>query len=68
MPNGEGLGLILALRKMRPDIKIIVIFGHDPETLQDAKLLGAARTLRKPVSAGDLLQCVDELISPATIG
>ena len=67
MPNEEGLGLILALRKAHPDIKIIALSGLDPETLYDAKLLGAARTLRKPITAAVLLECVAAVMSPAAI-
>jgi len=61
MPEEEGLGLIHAIRKERPDIKIIAISGKDPETLADAKLLGANAALRKPVSAKVILQWVSEL-------
>lgn len=65
MPNEEGLGLIRALRKSQPDMKIIAISGVDPETLEDARLLGAARTLRKPITAAALLQCVAAVMALA---
>ncbi len=65
MPNEEGLGLIRALRKSQPDIKIIAISGLDPETLDDARLLGAARTLRKPITAAALLECVAVVMARA---
>ena len=61
MPEEEGLGLIHAIRKKRPDIKIIAISGKDPETLTDAKLLGANAALRKPVTATTILQWITEL-------
>lgn len=61
MPHEEGLGLIIALRKSSPNLRIIALSGKDPETLQDARLLGAAATLRKPVAAKTLLQCVAEV-------
>jgi CheY-like chemotaxis protein len=67
MPNGEGLGLIRALRKLQPDIKIIAISGFDPETLQDARLLGASKTLRKPITATVLLECVKAVMSAAAV-
>jgi CheY-like chemotaxis protein len=63
MPNEEGLGTIRALRKSSPQLKIIVLSGKDPETLQDARLLGAHAALRKPVPAHLLLQCVNELFA-----
>jgi CheY-like chemotaxis protein len=61
MPNEEGLGMIRALRKCLPQLKIIALSGKDPDTLQDARLLGAHAALRKPVTAKLLLQCVSEL-------
>jgi DNA-binding response OmpR family regulator len=61
MPNEEGLGMILAMRKAHPELKIIALSGKDPETLMDAKLMGAHAALRKPVTAKVLLQCVADL-------
>jgi CheY-like chemotaxis protein len=61
MPNEEGLGMIRALHKAYPALKIIAMSGKDPETLADAKLLGAHAALRKPVTAKTLLQCVGDL-------
>ena len=51
MPNEDGLGMIRALHKAWPGLKIIALSGKDPETLADAKLLGAHAALRKPVTA-----------------
>jgi len=62
MPNEEGLGMILAMRKAYPKLKIIVISGKDPDILMDAKLLGAHAALRKPVTAKIVLQSVSDLI------
>ncbi len=61
MPLEEGLGLIRAMRRTHPDTKIIALSGKDPEVLLDARLLGAHATLRKPVTAKTVLQCVLEL-------
>jgi DNA-binding NtrC family response regulator len=58
MPNEEGLGMILIMRKAHPELKIIVISGSDPEILMDAKILGAYAALRKPVTSEIVLQCV----------
>lgn len=63
MPNEEGLGLIRAMRKACPATKIIALSGTDPETLRDAKLLGAQAALRKPVAADVVLQCIRELVA-----
>jgi CheY-like chemotaxis protein len=65
MPNEEGLGLIRALRRSQPGIKIIAISGLDIETLNDARLLGATRTLRKPITAAAVLECVAAVMSRA---
>ena len=61
MPNEDGLGTIRALHKAFPALKIIVMSGKDPESLMDAKLLGAHAALRKPVSAKVVLECVGGL-------
>jgi DNA-binding NarL/FixJ family response regulator len=61
MPNEEGLGMIRALHKASPGLKIIAVSGKDPETLMDAKLLGAHAALRKPVTAKTVLECVRDL-------
>jgi CheY-like chemotaxis protein len=61
MPNEEGLGLIRAMQKERPEFKIVVVSGKDPEIRMDARILGAHATLRKPVTAAAVLQCVCEL-------
>jgi CheY-like chemotaxis protein len=58
MPNEDGLGMIRAMRKAHPELKIIAISGKDPEILMDAKLLGAQVALRKPVTTKMVLQCV----------
>ena len=62
MPHEEGLGLIPAIRRDHPQTKIIAISGKEPETLGDAKLLGAHAALRKPVRGHDLLRHVRELL------
>jgi DNA-binding NtrC family response regulator len=61
MPNEEGIGLILAMRRSYPDLKIIVLSGQDPDTLMDAILLGAHAAFRKPVPARTVLECINGL-------
>lgn len=61
MPNEEGLGLVRAVHKTHPQLKIIVMSGGDPEVLLDAKLLGAHAALRKPFTAKLAVQCVTDL-------
>ena len=62
MPNEDGLGLILAIRRAQPKLKIIVLSGNDPDALDDAILLGAHAAFRKPVTAQRILQCVSILL------
>jgi CheY-like chemotaxis protein len=61
MPNEEGLGIILALRKTQPGLKIIAISGANADALMDAKLLGAAAALSKPFTSEMLLKCISAL-------
>jgi CheY-like chemotaxis protein len=61
MPNEEGLGLLMALHRSHPALKIVVISGKDPEILLDAKMLGANATLRKPVDMTTVLRCIGGL-------
>jgi len=62
MPNEEGIGLLLAMRRSNPSLKVIVISGKDPDTLSDAILLGAHAAFRKPVAAKAVLQCLNVLL------
>jgi PAS domain S-box-containing protein len=62
MPNEEGLGMIRALRKAHPELRIIAMSGaFGPDILMDAKILGANAALAKPVTAETVLQCVRDL-------
>lgn len=67
MPEQEGLGLIVELRKDFPDLKIIAMSGggriRAEEYLPIASKLGAFRTLRKPFSRQDLLAVVREALA-----
>jgi DNA-binding NtrC family response regulator len=61
MPNEEGIGLLMAMRRMYPRLKIIVLSGQDPEALADAILLGAYAAFRKPVTSKTVLECLRTL-------
>lgn len=65
MPNEEGLGVIRALRKSNPALKIIAMSGTHAEVLRDAKLLGANAALTKPFTSEMVLKCIRGL-APAT--
>jgi CheY-like chemotaxis protein len=62
MPNKDGIGMIIELKKEFPDVKIIAMSGgglNRPEGyLRGAQKLGAACTLSKPINRQDLIQAV----------
>lgn len=66
MPGRDGLEVIRALRGAIPRPKMIAMSGRvrtglfDP--LEAAAAFGAARTLRKPFEARDLLAAIRELL------
>jgi CheY-like chemotaxis protein len=66
MPEQEGLATIQQLRTMEPIPKIIAMSGGGQtgrlDFLHAATLLGADRTLQKPVRARDLLTAVQSLL------
>ncbi|MGA2881575.1 MAG: response regulator [Bryobacteraceae bacterium] len=68
MPNEEGLGVIRALRKTYPGLKIIAMSGSHAEVLMDAKLLGANAALTKPFTSEMVLKCIRGLVTPQTPG
>jgi DNA-binding response OmpR family regulator len=68
MPRREGIETIRAMRKERPDAKIIAISGDpgvgDYDVLSIARKLGADDVLRKPFDAAELLGRVRRLGGP----
>ena len=71
MPNKDGIGLIIDLKKEFPNLKIIAMSGgglNKPEGyLKGAKKLGAACTLTKPIDRGEMLRAIkDVLKSPSS--
>ena len=70
MPNKDGIGMIIELKKDFPELKIIAMSGgglNRPEGyLRGAQKLGAACTLSKPLNRNDLLRAVrDTLKNPS---
>lgn len=66
MPEQDGVGVLLALRKLRPRPKIIAMSGgtvRSSQYLQMAAGLGARRVLEKPFSNAALLQAIDEVLA-----
>ena len=68
MPNKDGIGMMIELKKEFPDIKIIAMSGgglNKPEGyLAGAKKLGAKRTLTKPIDRKELLRAVKDTLKP----
>ena len=66
MPNKDGIGMIIDLKKEFPKVKIIAMSGggvNRPEGYLDgAKKLGAARTLTKPIDRDEMLKAVRETL------
>jgi len=65
MPEQEGLGTIMMIRREQPDAKIIVISGGgrmgNLNVLEAAEQLGADRVVAKPFDPTALLDLVREL-------
>jgi YesN/AraC family two-component response regulator len=66
MPNKDGIGMIIELKKEFPGIKIIAMSGgglNRPEGyLRGAQKLGAACTLSKPINRQELLRAVKDTL------
>jgi CheY-like chemotaxis protein len=66
MPNKDGIGMIIELKKEFPAVKIIAMSGgglNRPEGyLRGAEKLGAAYTLAKPINRQDLLHAVKDTL------
>jgi len=69
MPHNDGLGVLLELLHEDPNAKIVVISGGGKnaefEYLNDARALGAARALRKPIQVNDLIAVVQDVLQEA---
>ena len=67
MPNKDGIGLIIELKKEFPDVKIVAMSGgglNRPEGyLRGAQKLGAACTLSKPINRQELLRVVRDTLN-----
>ncbi len=59
LPDRSGIGLLEALRELRPDRPVVVITGYaTSESLARALEAGAASVLAKPFDAAELLDAV----------
>jgi YesN/AraC family two-component response regulator len=66
MPNKDGIGMIIDLKKEFPDVKIIAMSGgglNKPDGyLKGAKKLGANCTLTKPIDREEMLRAVRDIL------
>jgi len=67
MPEEDGLKVIMKLREIKPDIKIIAISGGGKagpgSYLKLAKALGADAVFSKPFSVAELIVKIEELVN-----
>lgn len=69
MPKMDGIDFIMDLNKRRPNVGVIAVSGGGRPSgcfLIPAKALGAARTLSKPFSRGELINVVSEVLNEVT--
>jgi len=66
MPNKDGIGMIIDLKKEFPEVKIIAMSGgglNKPDGyLKGAKKLGASCTLTKPIDREEMLRVVAAIL------
>src|SRR2546427_12090055 len=66
MPGQDGIVTVRRIRKESPGVKVIVVSGGDStgrlDLRKDAELLGAATSLRKPLSSAELLRAVQDVL------
>ena len=67
MPEVDGIGLLLRLRKQHPSLRVIVISGggriHKSDFLRMATTLGADMSLAKPFTPEQLRKAVDTVLA-----
>jgi CheY-like chemotaxis protein len=72
MPEADGLEVLMAVTKRRPDLRIIAISGGGRQNAGDhlrvAKLLGATKVLAKPFSTEALMVAVNETLADGSGG
>jgi DNA-binding response OmpR family regulator len=68
MPDEDGLKVIMKLKEIKPDIKIIAISGGGKagpgNYLNVARALGADEVLPKPFSLNDLISKIEFILNP----
>jgi len=62
MPDMEGLGMIMELRRRDQNVRIIAMSGRENEYLRIAHRLGARATLSKPFGNEEFLDTVGRVL------
>jgi DNA-binding NarL/FixJ family response regulator len=66
MPNKDGIGMIIEIKREFPKVKIVAMSGgglNRPEGyLRGAQRLGAACTLSKPINRQEILRAVKDTL------
>lgn len=66
MPGMNGVEAFLAIKRLRPDARVMMMTGFSVEQLVDQAMAnGAIGTLRKPLAIAQLLHTLDSLSSAA---
>ena len=73
MPDGDGLEVILELKRVQPDVRVLAISGggkyfQASECLKLARGLGAHAILLKPFNRAQLLAAIEAALPPASGG
>ena len=58
MPDTDGIEVVRALRRTRPETRVICMSAHDEVYLNVARLLGAVRVLVKPFEWSELQEAI----------
>lgn len=58
MPGISGPELIAHLNRVRPDLRIILMSGYTPDTIQDREVSNGVLRLRKPFTNHDLARAL----------
>jgi CheY-like chemotaxis protein len=66
MPELDGLGLLARIRSKHPETPVVVVSGRDaPRTEAEARRLGVAECLRKPLNVEEMVRILSDTVGQA---
>ncbi|MFN2646411.1 MAG: response regulator, partial [Burkholderiales bacterium] len=66
MPDMTGVELACEIRRLRPELPIILMSGYSGATLAErAHAAGIAAVLRKPLAAADIAEALERVFATA---